>query len=83
MGASTLKPTKDVFISLRCGLFVCLLWKAYQNLVFSDSVFIEGSLYSQGETLGTIPYPCLPGGPEAKAPCSQCRGPRFNSWSGN
>jgi len=23
------------------------------------------------------------GGPMAKTPCSQCRGPRFNPWSGN
>ena len=25
----------------------------------------------------------LPGGPAAIAPYSQCRGPRFNPWSGN
>ena len=25
----------------------------------------------------------FPGGPVAKTPCSQYRGPRFNSWSGN
>ena len=25
----------------------------------------------------------FPGGPVAKTPCSQCRGPRFNPWSGN
>ena len=25
----------------------------------------------------------LPGGPVAKTPCSQCRGPGFNPWSGN
>ena len=23
------------------------------------------------------------GGPVVKTPCSQCRGPRFNPWSGN
>ena len=23
------------------------------------------------------------GGPVAKAPCPQCRGPRFDPWSGN
>ena len=25
----------------------------------------------------------FPGGPAAKTPCCQCRGPRFNPWSGN
>ena len=25
----------------------------------------------------------FPGGPVAKTPCSQCRGPRFDPWSGN
>ena len=25
----------------------------------------------------------FPGGPVAKMPCSQCRGPGFNPWSGN
>jgi len=25
----------------------------------------------------------FPGGPLAKTPCSQCRGPRFKPWSGN
>ena len=25
----------------------------------------------------------LPGGPVAKTPCSQYKGPRFNLWSGN
>lgn len=25
----------------------------------------------------------FPGGPVAKTPCSQCRGPRFHLWSGN
>ena len=25
----------------------------------------------------------FPGGPVGKAPCSQCRGPRFDPWSGN
>ena len=25
----------------------------------------------------------FPGGPMAKIPCSQCRGPGFNPWSGN
>ena len=25
----------------------------------------------------------FPGGPGGKAPCSQCRGPRFDPWSGN
>ena len=25
----------------------------------------------------------LPGGPVAKTPCSQCRSPEFDSWSGN
>ena len=25
----------------------------------------------------------FPGGPVAKTPSSQCRGPRFNPWSGN
>ena len=25
----------------------------------------------------------LPGGPVAKTPWSHCRGPGFNSWSGN
>ena len=25
----------------------------------------------------------FPGGPVAKTPCSQWRGPRFNPWSGN
>ena len=25
----------------------------------------------------------FPGGPVAKTPCPQCRGPRFNPWSGN
>ena len=25
----------------------------------------------------------FPGGPVTKTPCSQCRGPRFNPWSGN
>ena len=30
------------------------------------------------ETLGDVP-----GGPVAKTPCSQCRGPGFDPWSGN
>ena len=25
----------------------------------------------------------FPGGPGAKTPCSQCKGSRFNPWSGN
>ena len=25
----------------------------------------------------------FPGGPVVKTPCSQCRGPRFDPWSGN
>ena len=25
----------------------------------------------------------FPGGPGSKAPCSQCRGPGFDPWSGN
>ena len=25
----------------------------------------------------------FPGGPGAETPCSQCRGPGFNPWSGN
>ena len=25
----------------------------------------------------------FPGGPVAKIPCSQCRGPGFNPWMGN
>ena len=25
----------------------------------------------------------FPGGPVVKTPCSQCRGPRFDTWSGN
>ena len=25
----------------------------------------------------------FPGGPAAKIPCSQCRGPGFNPWSGS
>ena len=25
----------------------------------------------------------LPGGPGAETPCSQCRGPELNPWSGN
>ena len=25
----------------------------------------------------------FPGGPVAKTPCSQCRGPGFDPWSGN
>ena len=40
--------------------------------------------------LGTSVYGVLasslrdfPGGPVAKTPCSQCRGPEFNPWSGN
>ena len=28
-------------------------------------------------------YGDFPGGPVAKTPCSQCKGPEFNSWSGN
>ena len=48
--------------------------------------------WSQDHTLSLCPqnsaeynilmrnFPC---GPVAKAPCSQCRGPRFNPWSGN
>ena len=28
-------------------------------------------------------YGDFPGGPVAKVPSSQCRGPRFNPWSGN
>ena len=47
--------------------------------------FVEGSvlpekafeLAPQGEDVG------FPGGPVVKTPCSQCRGPRFNPWSGN
>ena len=30
-----------------------------------------------------IPPSGLPGGPVAKTPCSQCRGPGFDPWSGN
>ena len=35
------------------------------------------SLYKKTQTRG------FPGDPIAKTPCSQCRGPKFNSWSGN
>ena len=30
-----------------------------------------------------IPPSGLPGGPVAKTPCSKCRGPGFDPWSGN
>ena len=36
----------------------------------------------QNQVLGGS-YWDFPGGPVAKTLCSQCRGPRFNPWSGN
>ena len=33
--------------------------------------------------LKTISFWDFPGGPVAKTPCSQCKGARFDTWSGN
>ena len=44
--------------------------------------YVNGDYYSllAGEEIKPQDFP---GGPAAKTPCSQCRGPRFNPWSGN
>ena len=40
-------------------------------------------LYHKATVSKTVYYWDFPGGPVAKTPCSQCRGPGFNPWSGN
>ena len=35
------------------------------------------------ESMGLLRFGDVPGGPVAKAPCSQCRGPGFGPWFGN
>ena len=52
------------------------------KIVFTLSLYVKeaagGSLYLlETVLLGH------PGGPVAETPHSQCRGPRFNPWSGN
>ena len=47
------------------------------NLIYSKSTGLNVNLIQK--------HPCrdFPGGPLVKNPHSQCRGPRFNPWSGN
>ena len=55
-----------------------------QGLFQWDSPFWNGSLCIDFHHLLSRLYRRdFPGGPVAKALCSQCRGPRFNPWSGN
>ena len=39
--------------------------------------------HAAAATISKVPGGDFPGGPVAKTPCSQCRGPRFNTSSGN
>ena len=43
-----------------------------------------GGLQSMGsQESDTTEHRGFPGGPGAKTPCAQVRGPRFNPWSGS
>ena len=61
---------------------------AYHRLTLKGQVspeWITGSHFTK-PLKGRIsfdPVMGFPDGPEAKTPCSQCKGPGFNTWSRN
>ena len=60
-------------------------------MLLKDTAFVIERVISKPEKHRLIRFIRLkwrsrkdfPGGPVAKTPCSQCREPRFNPWSGN
>ena len=75
-----LGPTTYVKVSLYSKLTLCLPTSTYQWEMLS-SVRPSGLLL--GHRAKLIFSWDFPGGPVAKTPCPQCRGPGFNPWSGN
>ena len=61
------KPNSHCFAHFATVLFESFQWE-YNHTPFIDLKIIIRD---------------LPGGPVAKTPCPQCRGPRFNPSSGN
>ena len=66
-----LYPTKTVLApAIYCKCRKCSAW--CWTLQFGFLLYIKNVFLGD-----------FPGGPVAKTPCPQCRGPRFHCWSGN
>ena len=68
---------------LRQSSFLCLVILVLFPAFFSVSWFCLTGNPAWNTFLKTLNYRDFPGGPMAKTPCSQCRGPGLNLWSGN
>ena len=55
-----------------------MFWRTTEEEKMCNFQNSAGGKYEENDKKGRVP-----GGPVAKIPCSQCRGPRFESWSGN
>ena len=64
------------------GIHVLNLTIEAQGVLPSESVY-EIDLVQKCEVKKKKKARDFPGGPVAKTPCCQCRGPEFNHWSGN
>ena len=58
-------------------------WEAQRLKVLASSLENEGMQWRENTVNLKEKSQDFPGGPVVKTPHSQCRGPRFNSWSGN
>ena len=75
----------------------CLLWNIFKKLAKGKQCWDWDSTHWGESTTVCLPsvsnqckkfnlriwFRDFPGGPIAKTPCFQCRGPEFNPWSGN